>query len=62
MQTVRDAIIALSKKNKEVKKYVKKFHNSEISEEQLICSVIEHLGSEVLRLEEAETNFWQSVW
>ncbi|WNP36252.1 hypothetical protein RN333_08665 [Enterobacter kobei] len=62
MQTVRDAIIAISKKNTEVKKYVKQFHNSEISEEQLICSVIEHLGSEVLRLEEAETNFWQSVW
>lgn len=62
MEKVRDSIVELSKKNNEVKKKVKEFRSNKITEEELICAVIEHLGSEVLRLEEAERNFWQMVY
>ena len=62
MEKVRDSINELSKKNKDVKKMVKDFRDNKITEEELIFAVITHLGSEVLRLEEAERNFWQMVY
>lgn len=62
MEKVRDSIVELSKKNKNIKKMVGDFRSNKITEEELICAVIDHLGSEVLRLEEAESNFWQMVY
>ena len=62
MEKTRELIIAISKKDKAVKKMVKQFQRAELTEDELVFNVLSHLTSELNDYKEEEMRIGIMTW
>ncbi|EHJ4142145.1 hypothetical protein [Escherichia fergusonii] len=62
LDKVREAIVLISKKDGTIKKLVKRFNKSEMSEEELIVSVINELNTQLNNYKDEEERIDLITW